>query len=79
MKSDIREVPDNQECFAHPISDQSIIFDILEYPEGVADSQAAEYHLKDLIQTFNGDEDATIIENKQVKSQLNEYAFNIES
>lgn len=29
--SDIRQIPDNQEVFAHPITDQSIIIEILEY------------------------------------------------
>ncbi len=61
-------MPDNQECFTHSVSDQSIIFDILEYPEGVEDSQAAEYHLKDLVE-----DDVRITENKQIKSQFPEY------
>jgi hypothetical protein len=36
-------VPDNQEVFAHSKSDQSIIFDILEYVTETDDSQAIEY------------------------------------
>ncbi len=45
----MRQVPDNQEVFAHIKSDQSFIFDILDYAEGVPDEQAAEYHFKDLV------------------------------
>ena len=29
--SDVREIPDNQEVFAHSHTDQSIIIEILEY------------------------------------------------
>lgn len=29
--SDLRQIPDNQEVFAHPVTDQSIIIEILEY------------------------------------------------
>lgn len=65
-------MPDNQECFTHSVSDQSIIFDILEYPEGVEDSQAAEYHLKDLVE-----DDVRITENKQIKSQFPEYILSL--
>lgn len=31
--SRLRQVPDNQEVFAHSVSDQSIIFEILEYAD----------------------------------------------
>ena len=33
FRSDIREIPDNQECFVHQASDQSIMFDLLEYQQ----------------------------------------------
>ena len=39
----MRDVPDNQEVFAHSKSDQSLIFDILQYEKDVTDEQAAEY------------------------------------
>ena len=29
--SDLRQIPDNQEVFAHPVTDQSVIIEILEY------------------------------------------------
>jgi len=35
-------VPDNQEVFAHPVTDQSIIVDLLEYADGYEDEAAAE-------------------------------------
>jgi hypothetical protein len=52
-------VPDNQEVFAHSKSDQSFIFDILEYAEGMSDEQAVEYHFKDLVGE-SGDSKPTI-------------------
>lgn len=41
--SQVRQVPDNQEVFAHVSSDQSIIFDILEYVPDLTDEKAIEY------------------------------------
>ncbi len=35
-------MPDNQEVFAHPVTDQSIIIDLLEYAGDYADEAAAE-------------------------------------
>ena len=40
--SSIREVPDNQEVFAHSSHDQSIIIELVEY-QNVADDKAAMY------------------------------------
>ena len=31
MFSEVRQVPDNQEVFVHPGTDQSVIIEILEY------------------------------------------------
>ncbi|XP_048770167.2 ran guanine nucleotide release factor-like isoform X2 [Ostrea edulis] len=45
--SDIRQIPDNQEVFAHPITDQSIIIEILEYV-GSDDEEAIKTHFNDL-------------------------------
>ncbi|KAL7977695.1 hypothetical protein Chor_009644 [Crotalus horridus] len=39
--SEMRQVPDNQEVFVHPSTDQSIIVELLEYQAGVADENAA--------------------------------------
>ncbi len=36
--SDLREVPDNQEVFVHPHTDQSIILEILEYVPEIDDT-----------------------------------------
>eukprot|EP00079_Xenopus_tropicalis_P013429 XP_002941865.2 PREDICTED: ran guanine nucleotide release factor isoform X1 [Xenopus tropicalis] len=46
--SELREIPDNQEVFAHNATDQSIIVELLEYQEGVSDSDAARYHFEDV-------------------------------
>ncbi|KAH0626242.1 hypothetical protein JD844_001089 [Phrynosoma platyrhinos] len=37
----MRQVPDNQEVFVHPCTDQSIIMELLEYQAGVPDENAA--------------------------------------
>ncbi|CAN2390302.1 Ran guanine nucleotide release factor [Pristimantis euphronides] len=46
--SDLREIPDNQEVFVHPDTDQSIIVELLEYQGGMSDPDAARYHFEDL-------------------------------
>ncbi|KAM4039428.1 ran guanine nucleotide release factor [Anomaloglossus baeobatrachus] len=46
--SDLREVPDNQEVFVHPHTDQSLIVELLEYQEGMSDPDAARYHFEDV-------------------------------
>ncbi|XP_061189607.1 ran guanine nucleotide release factor-like [Saccostrea echinata] len=45
--SDIRQIPDNQEVFAHPVTDQSIIIEILEYVDK-DDEEAIKTHFSDL-------------------------------
>ena len=42
FNSKVRQVPDHEEAFAHPITDQSIMIELLEYFEG-EDHEAAEY------------------------------------
>ncbi|XP_047665200.1 ran guanine nucleotide release factor isoform X2 [Tachysurus fulvidraco] len=46
--SELREIPDNQEVFAHTNTDQSIIIELLEYQSHVDDSEAARYHFEDV-------------------------------
>ncbi|XP_026576323.1 ran guanine nucleotide release factor [Pseudonaja textilis] len=46
--SEMRQVPDNQEVFVHPSTDQSIIVELLEYQAGVPDENAARYHFEDI-------------------------------
>lgn len=46
--SELREIPDNQEVYAHCHTDQSIIVELLEYQEAVADASAARYHFEDV-------------------------------
>lgn len=46
--SELREIPDNQEVFAHVHTDQSLIVELLEYQAQVADENAAEYHFQDI-------------------------------
>lgn len=46
--SNLREIPDNQEVFAHAHTDQSIIVELLEYQSQVSDQDAARYHFEDI-------------------------------
>ncbi|KAJ3599912.1 hypothetical protein NHX12_033866 [Muraenolepis orangiensis] len=46
--SDLREVPDNQEVFAHRHTDQSLVVELLEFQGQVEDRDAARYHFEDL-------------------------------
>ncbi|XP_070810404.1 ran guanine nucleotide release factor isoform X1 [Pituophis catenifer annectens] len=46
--SEMRQVPDNQEAFVHPSTDQSVIVELLEYQAGVPDENAARYHFEDI-------------------------------
>ncbi|XP_054646863.1 ran guanine nucleotide release factor [Dunckerocampus dactyliophorus] len=46
--SKLREIPDNQEVFAHAHTDQSLIVELLEYQAHVGDEEAARYHFEDI-------------------------------
>ncbi|KAI8870063.1 Mog1p/PsbP-like protein [Ramicandelaber brevisporus] len=46
--SDFRQVPDNQEVFADPRTDQSIIIEILELHEEASDADCARWHFENL-------------------------------
>ncbi|XP_068449118.1 ran guanine nucleotide release factor [Clinocottus analis] len=46
--SELREIPDNQEVFAHEATDQSLIVELVEYQRHVADPDAARYHFEDI-------------------------------
>ncbi|KAG7260453.1 hypothetical protein CRUP_008804 [Coryphaenoides rupestris] len=46
--SELREVPDNQEVFAHRHTDQSLVVELLEFQSHVEDRDAARYHFDDL-------------------------------
>lgn len=46
--SELREIPDNQEVFVHPNTDQSLIVELVEYQAQVADPDAARYHFEDI-------------------------------
>lgn len=46
--SELREIPDNQEVFAHAHTDQSLIVEMVEYQAQVADQDAARYHFEDI-------------------------------
>ncbi|XP_046876553.1 ran guanine nucleotide release factor isoform X2 [Hypomesus transpacificus] len=46
--SELREIPDNQEVFAHEHTDQSIIVELLEFQSHVENEDAARYHFEDV-------------------------------
>ncbi|XP_077573666.1 ran guanine nucleotide release factor isoform X2 [Stigmatopora nigra] len=46
--SQLREIPDNQEAFVHPNTDQSLIVELVEYQGHVSDPDAAPFHFEDI-------------------------------
>ncbi|GAB2297209.1 hypothetical protein Dimus_031322 [Dionaea muscipula] len=46
--SNIRQVPDHQEVFADPAHDESLIFEVLDLEDDVADNVSATWFLQDL-------------------------------
>ena len=46
--SDLRPVPDNQEVFCHPVTNQSLIIELLELQAHVQGEAAARYHFEDV-------------------------------
>ncbi|KAL1786627.1 ran guanine nucleotide release factor [Sigmodon hispidus] len=46
--SDLQPVPDNQEVFCHPMTDQSVIVELLELQAHVRGKVAAWYHFEDV-------------------------------
>ncbi|XP_067930893.1 ran guanine nucleotide release factor-like [Watersipora subatra] len=64
--SDLREIPDNQEVFAHTCTDQSIIIEVMEYEES-EDDQALRIYFKDLVDTNNADVDVNSLCNQPLE------------
>ncbi|XP_071110068.1 ran guanine nucleotide release factor-like [Haliotis cracherodii] len=65
--SELRELPDNQEVFVHPVTDQSLIIEILEFVEE-PDEEAIRTHFDDVADS-NGaasNEDNTLQHTEQV-------------
>lgn len=48
--SEFREIPDHQEVFIHPSTDQSVVIEILEYQQ-IQDQNAACYHFQDIAES----------------------------
>lgn len=46
--SELREIPDNQEVFAHRDTDQSLIVELLDYQSHVDNEDAVKYHFEDV-------------------------------
>ncbi|XP_048090835.1 ran guanine nucleotide release factor isoform X2 [Alosa alosa] len=57
--SELREIPDNQEVFAHRDTDQSIIVELLEYQSQVENEDAAKYHFEDVAGSNKASEPGT--------------------
>ncbi len=59
--------------FAHPVGDQSFIFDILEYASDIQDTDAARFHFEDLLKTFgDGNSKAVILECRLLENAVEE-------
>ncbi|CAH9129018.1 unnamed protein product [Cuscuta epithymum] len=63
--STIRQVPDNQEVFVDPARDESLIFELLELKQDVADDGSATWFLQDLANEQDA-EGAILIEKSEV-------------
>lgn len=59
--STIRTIPDNQEVFCHPSTDQSLMIDILEYQSHVDGEAAAHYHFLDLVESNDAGNEFEVI------------------
>ncbi|XP_068130075.1 ran guanine nucleotide release factor [Hyperolius riggenbachi] len=59
--SELREIPDNQEVFAHRHTDQSIIIELLEFQAGMSDPDAARYHFEDVATSNDAQGKAEIV------------------
>ncbi|KAK3105056.1 hypothetical protein FSP39_016266 [Pinctada imbricata] len=67
--SDFRQIPDNQEVFAHAVTDQSLIIEILEYVEG-SDDDAISTHFGDLASDNDvGAEDCCIVHKETINPE----------
>ncbi|ODV87910.1 hypothetical protein CANARDRAFT_5220 [[Candida] arabinofermentans NRRL YB-2248] len=56
--SQFREIPDSQEVYVSKTTEDSIIFDLLEYATDPIDSKALEYHIAELTRV-NGDDESS--------------------
>ncbi|XP_034699376.1 ran guanine nucleotide release factor isoform X2 [Vitis riparia] len=63
--SDIRQVPDHQEAFVDPTRDESLVFELLDLKQDVADDGSAVWFLQDLA-TEQDAEGFTVIEQSGV-------------
>ena len=61
--SQVRQVPDNQEVFTHPNTDQSIVVELLEYQNIASGQEAARAHYLDISQANNSTE--TVVLNQE--------------
>eukprot|EP00127_Corallochytrium_limacisporum_P007092 Clim_evm11s242 gene=Clim_evmTU11s242 len=66
--STFREIPDNQEVFNHENSDQSIMFDILEWQD-VPDEQSAKVHFDELAKCNDSTENARSGDTRELTDQ----------
>ncbi|MBZ3869299.1 Ran guanine nucleotide release factor [Sciurus carolinensis] len=62
--SNLRWVPDHQEVFCHPMTDQSLIMELLELQAHVQGEAAARYHFEDV----RGEQGAKAVQVEPVQS-----------
>ncbi|XP_064611266.1 ran guanine nucleotide release factor-like [Liolophura sinensis] len=66
--SGIRDIPDNQEVFCHPVTDQSFIIELLEFVDGT-DEEAIKTHFEDLASCNEASASAQIIRVEEIPVQ----------
>ncbi|KAJ3130453.1 hypothetical protein HK098_000018 [Nowakowskiella sp. JEL0407] len=59
--SDLREIPDNQEVFIDTLTNESLIFEILELEEDIPNEQAASFHFQQLASDNDASDESEII------------------
>ncbi|XP_070561997.1 ran guanine nucleotide release factor-like [Ptychodera flava] len=67
--SSVREIPDNQEVFTHPSTDQSIIIEIMEYQD-IEDQNAPSYHFEDISESNNSTSSQVEVSEQIPKEQI---------
>ena len=65
--SEVRQVPDNQEVYAHPKTDQSIVIELLEYQNIASGEEATRAHYLDISQA-NKSTETVVLSHEEIET-----------
>jgi len=68
-----REVPDNQEVFCHTTTDQSLIFDILEFQTQVNGEEAVKFHFNEVASVNDASVENEVLQVEDISKRLTEF------